>query len=107
MDKATQQKRLGKFFKESCTALDIAEPLFSIDVGASRDDIINIMKKKQVFVLGARLDGSVIGYIEKEKIEGSEQTANYEKIVKDQTVDEYSGINEAVCVLENHKYCLT
>jgi hypothetical protein len=60
---------IKRFFAETFTARDIAEPLASFDFGAPAREVRDFMNAKDFDVVGVRSEGRVVGYVERGSLE--------------------------------------
>ncbi len=55
--------RLGRTFSQSLSAVDLAEPLLSLDENQAAGMAAELMRERNITVLGVRREGAVVGWI--------------------------------------------
>lgn len=67
---ATSPGHLRRIFTENFSVSDIAEPLASFDGGTPAGDVRRVMDERRYELAGVRREGLVVGYIQREEVEG-------------------------------------
>jgi hypothetical protein len=102
MSHAEEQGDALEWFLTGFSARDLAEPLLSVDAGASRDAALAIFQTNNVDVLGVRTGGMIRGWIGKEDLLEAEVTALH-GFDPATLVADSSPLNEVVCLLNTHE----
>ena len=62
---ASTIENLRRVFTDGFVARDIAEPLISFDASTAVSEVVGLMDKRNLDVVGVRKEGVVVGYVER------------------------------------------
>src|SRR5210317_1344485 len=97
MDRLTRQARMRRLFTEGFAAIDIAEPLYSVDgVRESR------VAAKWMDESGL---GVVVGYARRENLANGSCLDHVESFYESQILPESGNLADAILMLEKYPYC--
>ena len=82
---ATSPDHLRRIFTENFSVSDIAEPLASFDAQTPAAEVRRVMDERRYELAGVRRDGLVVGYVQREEVEGS-VCGDYERSFSDAIV---------------------
>ena len=100
----TLRHRMERLLKESFTALDIAEPLPSLDWTTDDATIDDFMKSHGIKVVGLRLGGFVSAYAQMDEA-GGIGFERHEEIPIDMVLTSHAPIGDAIIRLNEHPFC--
>lgn len=95
---------LVRFFTESFTAQDIAEPIRSFDVDKSCKDVRNIMDTQQLDIVCLRDNGAITGYVRPEYLIDGCCGEHLRPFRKGQVLATDSSFSDIIYVLTMHQY---
>ncbi len=105
MDRLTRQARMRRLFTEGFAAIDIAEPLYSVDGVREAKAAARWMDEDALEIVGVRKNGAVVGYAHRERLDSGICLDHVESFYESQILPETANLAEAILVLEKSDYC--
>lgn len=91
-----------EWFLTGFSARDLAEPLLSVDEGASNDSVREVLRANRVDVIGVRVGGIIRGWIGEEQFEKGTGVNAFHPFDPATLVADSSPLNDVVCLLNTH-----
>jgi hypothetical protein len=88
--------RLSRTFARSFTAVDLAEPLSSIDDNQPTVIAAAILQQQQQEVLGVRRSGSIIGWVQADDLNGQNVGEQTRPFQNEHVLDDSAGLDEVL-----------
>ncbi len=105
MDRLTRQARMRRLFTEGFAAIDIAEPLYSVDGVREARVAAEWMDTSGLDIVGVRRNGAVVGYARRENLDSGACLDHIESFYENQILPETGNLADAILVLEKHPFC--
>ena len=105
MDRLTRQARMRRLFTEGFAAIDIAEPLYSVDGVRESRVAAKWMDESGLDLVGVRRNGVVVGYARRENLANGSCLDHVESFYESQILPESGNLADAILMLEKYPYC--
>ncbi len=105
MDRLTRQARMRRLFTEGFAAIDIAEPLYSVDGVRESRVAARWMDESGLDLVGVRRNGVVVGYARRENLANGSCLDHVESFYENQILPESGNLADAILMLEKYSYC--
>lgn len=94
-----------RLFIDAFSAKDIAMPLYSFDSVISSQEVRAFMEAENLYVVGIRSEGRVVGYVRDENLDSESCGESMQDFRTGQTLSGDSTITDLIQVLTRHSYC--
>lgn len=99
------QRRAMRMFTEGFTAREIAQPLRSFDCDRPTPDLVQIMTRYDLDVIGLRQDGVCTGYARRDSLEAQNHTERARPFAPPQVVSGDAPLFEVIHLLTRYDFC--
>lgn len=97
-------ERLSQTFSQSLSAADLVEPLVSLDENQPADLGLEVMRAREVGVLGVRRGGLVAGWVSAKDLTGGTLGAQAQDFPTGCMLDEDAGLDVVLVALGSHEW---
>ena len=97
---ASTIENLRRVFTDGFVARDIAEPLISFDASTAVSEVVGLMEKRNLDVVGVRKEGVVVGYVERADLSGK-RCGEHIQAIEAALISETASLADVVLGLAN------